>query len=110
ALVRFLSGGPALPTATPPRPAQRGVRGAPTLVDNVETLAHLALIARFGPGWFRTAGTPDLPGTLLVTLGGAVRDPGVHEVPAGTRIGAALDRAGGPAGVVQAVLSGGFGG
>lgn len=110
ALVQHLNGGPALPTATPPRLAQRGVDGAPTLVDNVETLAHLALIARYGPDWFRGTGTLDLPGTLLVTLGGAVRRPGVHEVPAGTPVGAVLDLAGGPAGVVQAVLSGGFGG
>ena len=48
ALIRFLNGGPALPAFTPPRPFERGVRGAPTLVQNVETLANIALIARFG--------------------------------------------------------------
>jgi NADH:ubiquinone oxidoreductase subunit F (NADH-binding) len=110
ALVQHLNGGPALPTASPPRPAQRGVGGSPTLVDNVETLAHLALIARYGPDWFREVGTPELPGSLLVTVGGAVRWPGVYEVPAGTSVGTALDVAGGPVGVVQAVLSGGFAG
>ena len=72
ALVQFLNGGPALPTFTPPRPFERGVGGAPTLVQNVETLAHLALIARFGPEWFRGIGTGDEPGSSLVTLSGAV--------------------------------------
>ena len=67
ALVRFLNGGPAKPTFTPPRPFERGVGGAPTLVQNAETLAHLALIARFGAEWFRELGTPDEPGSALVT-------------------------------------------
>ena len=73
ALVQFLNGGPALPTFAPPRPFERGVGGAPTLVQNVETLAHLALIARFGPEWFRDVGTGDERGSALVTLSGAVR-------------------------------------
>ncbi|GAA4557800.1 NADH-ubiquinone oxidoreductase-F iron-sulfur binding region domain-containing protein [Pseudonocardia xishanensis] len=103
ALVRFLAGGPALPTTT--RPTEGG-----SLVDNVETLAHLALIARYGPAWFRSVGSPDLPGTLLVTADGAVAAPGVVEVPAGTPVRAALDLAGGPTEPVQAVLGGGYGG
>ncbi len=72
ALVNHLSGGPALPTFTPPRPFERGVRGRPTLVCNVETLAHLALIARHGSDWFRELGTPEQPGSALVTLAGSV--------------------------------------
>ena len=59
ALIQFLNGGPALPTRTPPRPYERGVGDAPTVVLNVETLAHLALIARYGAPWFRLAGTSD---------------------------------------------------
>ncbi|NMH95916.1 proton-conducting membrane transporter [Pseudonocardia sp. K10HN5] len=110
ALVRFLNTGDARPTSTPPRPSERGVNGRPTLVDNVETLAHLALVARFGARWFRAAGTPELPGTLLVTVGGAVRRPGVYEVAGGTALGAALQRAGGPATPVPAVLAGGYAG
>ncbi|MFC4944935.1 NADH-ubiquinone oxidoreductase-F iron-sulfur binding region domain-containing protein [Pseudonocardia sp. GCM10023141] len=110
ALVNFLNTGDARPTVTPPRPAQRGVRGGPTLVDNVETLAHLALIARFGAGWFRTAGTAASPGTTLITLGGAVTDPGVYEIALGTTIGQVLARAAGPSDPLQAVLIGGLSG
>ena len=84
ALISWLNGGEAKPTVTPPRPFERGVARRPTLVANVETLAHVALIARYGPAWFRQAGSPDAPGTMLVTITGAVRMPGVFEIEAGT--------------------------
>jgi NADH:ubiquinone oxidoreductase subunit F (NADH-binding) len=105
-IVRWLNGGEAKPTTTPPRPAERGVRGRPTLVDNVETLAHIALIARFGPTWFRQAGSPDAPGTMLVTITGAVSSPGVHEIETGTRVGDVLALGGADDG--GAVLVGGY--
>jgi NADH:ubiquinone oxidoreductase subunit F (NADH-binding) len=108
ALVQFLNGGPALPTFTPPRPFERGVGGAPTLVQNVETLAHLALVARFGAEWFRTVGTRDEPGTALVTLSGAVRVPGVYEIALGQPLRALVADAGGLTGDVQAFLVGGY--
>jgi NADH:ubiquinone oxidoreductase subunit F (NADH-binding) len=110
ALVNYLNTGDARPTHQSVRTPQRGVDGRPTLVDNVETLAHLALIARYGARWFRTIGTPQLPGSLLITAGGALRRPGVYEVAAGTTLATALHHAGGPAGTVQAVLVGGYGG
>jgi NADH:ubiquinone oxidoreductase subunit F (NADH-binding) len=108
-LIRWLNGGEAKPAPTPPRPAERGVRRLPTLVDNVETLAHVALIARYGPGWFRQAGRQDAPGTMLVTISGSVARPGVREIEAGTAIGDVLARAG-AADTVGAVLIGGYSG
>ncbi len=109
-LVRFLNGGPALTGFTPPRPFERGVRGRPTLVSNVETLANLALISRRGAGWFRSAGTASAPGSALVTVSGAARWPGVYEIALGTPVRDVLALAGGTdeIGGVQAVLAGGF--
>ncbi|MCU1480218.1 MAG: hypothetical protein JWQ19_1004 [Subtercola sp.] len=66
--------------------SESGVRGRPTLVQNVETLAQLALIARFGAAWFRSIGTEDEPGTRVVTVSGAVDAPQVIEVAGGTPV------------------------
>lgn len=110
ALVNFLNTGDARPTNKPPRPFERGVDRRPTLISNAETLAHLALIARFGPDWFRSCGTPDSPGTTLVSITGAVGRPGVYEVGLGTPLGQVLELAGEPSEPVQAVLIGGFAG
>jgi NADH:ubiquinone oxidoreductase subunit F (NADH-binding) len=108
ALVRFLNGGPAKPTFTPPRPFERGVGGAPTLVQNAETVAHLALVARFGAEWFRELGTPDEPGSALVSLSGAVNRPGVYEIELGTPLAELLRRAGGESEPLRAFLIGGY--
>ena len=108
ALVNYLNGGPALPTFTPPRPFERGVRGLPTLVQNVETLAHLALIARYGASWFRSAGTEEQAGTTLVTVSGAVRRPGVAEIPIGHPLAMLLGDVGGVRGDASAFLIGGY--
>ena len=109
ALVHYLNGGPAVPLFTPPRPFERGVRGRPTLVSNVETLANVALIGRYGAGWFRTLGVPAAPGSALVTVTGAVRRPGVYEIALGTPLRDVLALAGDPGDPgVQAVLAGGY--
>jgi NADH:ubiquinone oxidoreductase subunit F (NADH-binding) len=108
AVVQYLNRGPGLPTFAPPRVHERGVGGRPTAVNNVETLAHLALIARFGDAWFREAGTPAAPGTALVTVSGAVRRPGVYEIELGTPIGDVIMLAGGPVVRPEAILTGGY--
>jgi NADH:ubiquinone oxidoreductase subunit F (NADH-binding) len=89
---------------------ERGVAGRPTLVQNVETLAHAALIARFGPAWFRTVGTEPCPGTTLVTVTGRWDSPRVVEVPLGTTLGHVLGIDPEGARRIQGVLLGGYGG
>ena len=108
ALVSWLNGGDAKPMFVPPRPFERGVAGRPTLVQNVETLADLGLIGRFGSEWFRAAGTRDDPGTTLVTLSGAVEKPGVCEIPLGSSLGDVLRLAGADCAELSGVLVGGY--
>jgi NADH:ubiquinone oxidoreductase subunit F (NADH-binding) len=108
ALVNWLNGGPAKPTFVPPRPFERGVRGRPTLVQNVETLAGIALIARQGGDWFREAGSDREPGSMLATFGGGVRRPGITELTSTTTLRAALERCDGLSEPVQAFLIGGY--
>jgi len=113
AVVNRLGGGPALPTFQPPRVSERGLGGAPTLVQNVETLAHLALIARYGPRWFRAAGTAAEPGSMLTTIYRPDAKAHVREVAIGTPLrtllgdGAEVSRAQGAQGA-QAWLVGGY--
>jgi NADH:ubiquinone oxidoreductase subunit F (NADH-binding) len=108
AVVNFLNGREAKPVSVPPRPYERGVRGRPTLVQNVETLANLGLIARYGPDWFGSVGTTDEPGSLLATVSGAVVRPAIYEFAFGTRFETVLDAAGGVSEPVQALLVGGY--
>jgi NADH:ubiquinone oxidoreductase subunit F (NADH-binding) len=108
AVVHWLERGIPKPKATVRRLSERGLHGRPTLVQNVETLAHLALITRYGAGWFRAVGTAREPGSMLVTLAGAVRHPGVCEVAIGMPVGEVLDLGGGPSGPLGALLIGGY--
>jgi NADH:ubiquinone oxidoreductase subunit F (NADH-binding) len=104
ALVSHLGGGPAIPTFIPPRITERGLDGAPTLVQNVETLAHLALIARRGPRWFRQVGTKAEPGSMLCTIRRADGVPRIAEVPLGVPLKTLLGGSHGDG----AVLIGGY--
>ncbi len=110
AIVRYLNGGPAAPTFTPPRPFESGVGKRPTLVQNAETAAHVALIARHGADWFREAGTSTEPGTALFTVSGSVARPGVYELPLGTALSSLVGAAGGATARPRAFLIGGYAG
>jgi NADH:ubiquinone oxidoreductase subunit F (NADH-binding) len=108
AAVQFVNAGVAAPTAVPPRPFERGVDGHPTLVQNVESLAHVALIARRGDDWFRSLGRNGASGTVLLTVSGSVVKPGVIEVACGSTVDEVLGLAGGVHGTARAVLLGGY--
>ena len=108
AVVNRLNGRPGVPSDRMVRVFEKGVSGRPTLVHNVETLAQLALLARFGVDWYRSVGTHDQPGTYLATVSGHVARPGVYEVAYGTALGDLVRSAGGPAPYPQAVLVGGY--
>ena len=104
ALVSRINGGAARPTDKRQRVFQRGIAGRPTLVQNVETLAHLALIARHGAAWFRSVGTRAEPGSMLCTVRESDGQARVVEAALGTPLNWLL-RLGDD---VQAVLSGGY--
>jgi NADH:ubiquinone oxidoreductase subunit F (NADH-binding) len=108
AAVHCIDSGDARPTTTPPRTSVRGVRGRPTLVQNVESLAYAALIARFGADWYRSAGRAGGSGTALVTITGACEAEGVREIELGTTVGEAAQAAGASPAHVRAVILGGY--
>jgi len=110
ALVNYLGGGPAKPTFTPPLPFEAGVKRRPTLVNNIETLAHIALIARHGASWFRQLGTPSQPGSALVTLSGPVVHPGVYEIEQGASLASLIEAGGGATARLRGALLGGYAG
>ncbi|ORT48835.1 SLBB domain-containing protein, partial [Frankia sp. KB5] len=110
AVIAALEGGAARPRAHWQPLAEAGFHGRPTLVQNAETLAHLALIARWGASWFRSVGTAEEPGTFLATVTGAVAAPGVVEVPFGTPLGTLAQLAGGFTEQVGAFRVGGYSG
>lgn len=109
AVVNMIANGTAVPTDQRRRLSESGLNGRPTLVVNVETLAQVALIARYGAPWFRQAGTAADPGTRLVSVSGPApaRDV-VLEVPGGVQLSAVLQQAGMDPASLSAVLVGGY--
>jgi NADH:ubiquinone oxidoreductase subunit F (NADH-binding)/ferredoxin len=91
ALVNAVNGKPALPPGRKVRASDSGVRGLPTLLSNAETFAQLAVLAMLGPEGYASAGTPDEPGTTLLTVGGGAARHAVVEVPSGLPLGYVLD-------------------
>jgi NADH:ubiquinone oxidoreductase subunit F (NADH-binding)/ferredoxin len=106
ALVNAVNGNRALPPATTTRTSESGVRGTPTMLSNAETFAQLAVLAMLGPTGFASAGDPDEPGTVLLTVGGSVARPAVVETPSGVPLGHVLDIC--QATAAQGVLVGGY--
>lgn len=108
ALINAIHGLRAEPLARPPFPAVSGLQSSPTVINNVESLANLPDIILNGAEWFRSIGSEATPGTKLVSLAGAVRRPGLYEVPLGTSLGTILDEfGGGTTGDLNALLVGG---
>lgn len=110
ALMASIMGGRGIPTPRPPYPAEHGLWGCPTLLNNVETFANIPGIIRNGPEWFAAIGTPQSPGTKVFCLTGQIVNAGLAEVPLGTPIRKIVDEIGGgaPEGrAIKAVQTGG---
>ena len=115
ALLQSIQGQRGQPRPRPPYPAQSGLWGAPTLINNVETLAAVPVILRRGAEWFAAIGTVTSKGTKVFSLSGAVRRTGLVEVPMGTSLRTVVETMGGgvpagpgaPGGGVKAVQTGG---
>ncbi|MEB3258628.1 MAG: NADH-quinone oxidoreductase subunit NuoF [Cyanobacteriota bacterium] len=110
ALLHSIQGQRGTPRTRPPYPAQSGLWGAPTLINNVETLAALPAILREGGEWFAAMGTERSKGTKVFSLSGAVANPGLVEVPMGLSLRTVVDTMGGgvPDGSpIKAVQTGG---
>jgi NADH:ubiquinone oxidoreductase subunit F (NADH-binding)/NADH:ubiquinone oxidoreductase subunit E len=108
AMLESMEGRRAMPRLRPPFPAQFGYLGRPTLINNVETLAHLPSILANGGAWWAGLGRRDAPGTRLWSVSGAVGKPGCYEAPNGITTRELVDEhAGGFVGEVGAVVPGG---
>lgn len=83
AILASVEGKRAMPRPRPPYPANAGLWGKPTLIQNVETLANIPLIIQNGAAWFAKTGTPKCAGTKCFSLTGKIVNPGVIEVPMG---------------------------
>jgi NADP-reducing hydrogenase subunit HndC len=86
ALIMSIEGDRGMPNPKPPFPAQKGVWGKPTIINNVETYANIAQIILNGADWFRSIGTEKSPGTKVFALGGKIKNTGLVEVPMGTTL------------------------
>jgi len=106
ALVRGINGEAHIPPGRKQRASDSGVGGLPTLLSNAETYAQLAIAARLGPYEYGRVGTPDEPGTVLLTVTGAAGRPAVVECPTGIPLRDVLELCEAPDG--PGVLTGGY--
>jgi NADH-quinone oxidoreductase subunit F len=86
AMIASIEGQRGMPRPKPPFPAQSGLWGKPTIINNVETLAHVSRILKVGAEVFKSIGTKDSPGTKTFALTGHVANTGLVEVPFGTTL------------------------
>jgi bidirectional [NiFe] hydrogenase diaphorase subunit len=109
ALIHSIEGGRGNPRPRPPYPAESGLWGCPTLINNVETYANIAPIIRKGADWYNSIGTEKSKGTKVFALTGKVRNTGLVEVPMGTTLRQIVEEMGGGVtdGQVKAVQTGG---
>jgi bidirectional [NiFe] hydrogenase diaphorase subunit len=110
ALIHSIEGQRGVPRPRPPYPAESGLWGYPTLINNVETFANIAGIIKRGAGWFASIGTEKSKGTKLFALAGNVANAGLVEVPMGTTLRYIVEVMGGGAangGTIKAVQTGG---
>ena len=83
-LMNSIEGKRGYPRVKPPFPAQNGLWGCPTTINNVETITNVPAIINKGWEWFSKIGEPKHPGTILFGISGHVKKPGVYELPSGT--------------------------
>jgi NADH-quinone oxidoreductase subunit F/NADP-reducing hydrogenase subunit HndC len=95
ALIHSIEGRRGEPTVKPPFPAEAGLWGKSTTVNNVETFANIVPILEKGAAWFRGIGTEKSPGTKVFALAGDVKNVGLVEVPMGMTIGEVINGIGG---------------
>ena len=108
AMLESMEGRRAMPRLKPPFPSQVGYLGRPTLINNVETLAHIPAILRNGGAWWSGLGTRGASGTRLWSVTGAVGKPGCYEAPAGVTTRELVDEyAGGLTDDVGSIVPGG---
>jgi bidirectional [NiFe] hydrogenase diaphorase subunit len=109
ALIASVEGKRGTPRPRPPYPAESGLWGCPTLINNVETYANIAAIIREGSDWYASIGTEKSKGTKVFALTGKIRNTGLIEVPMGISLRKIVEEMGGgvPDGKVKAVQTGG---
>ncbi|MDE0130576.1 MAG: NADH-quinone oxidoreductase subunit NuoF [Gammaproteobacteria bacterium] len=94
-LLESLEGKPGKPRFKPPFPAQSGLYGRPTTVNNTQTLACVPAIVEKGAEWFKSLGPPNSAGTMIYSVSGHVERPGNYEAPLGVSFNELLEHAGG---------------
>ena len=95
ALIASIEGERGMPRNKPPFPANKGLWGAPTIINNVETLANIPVIFLKGSEWFKKIGTEKSSGTKVFALGGKIKNTGLVEVPMGTTLREVIFEVGG---------------